>query len=169
MRVLLGLFFTTAAVVFMMFSIIPAVIPDSQAVLDILERFYCDNPGDQLSAEQIITHDSDGTGYSADYTCMGRDERPYNVTGKAIVLTIIGFTVPLLLGIFFFISAGSRLNRQIQPQVLQTYPSLGQIEAIGASPDLPARLQQLKDAYDQNLMTTDEYNRKREELLRDFK
>jgi hypothetical protein len=167
-RVLLGLLLIVAAVAFLIFSIVPAMT-DNNFVLGVLQPLYCES-GDHLSAEQIVTHDSDGTGYSADYTCMRRDETTYNVSGKAFVITAVGFVIPLLLGIGLIttIRWQSGFANAASREMATAWLSSLQAASSPPAADLTVKLKQLQSAYEQNLITRDEYERKRDEIMRQF-
>jgi hypothetical protein len=174
-RIWIGLLLIGAAVAFLLFSIIPAV-SENTFVMGVLQGMYCD-PGDQLSAERIVTYDDDGTGYSADYTCTRPDESTYNVTGKSILYTIVGFTIPLMLGIGIMTTIRPRLAQntqamadyieyqQMYPQTVASTPTQ---PSAGSPSDLAARLDQLKQAHESGLLTSEEYERKRAEILNEF-
>jgi hypothetical protein len=183
MRVGIGLALIGVAVVFLLFSVIPAVI-DSQFVLDILERVYC-NAGDQLSAVRTSgpTHDG-GTGYSAIYTCTHSNETQYDVTTRSWIITGVGFTVPLLLGIGVLIFSRTDYGHAQEINTNQPIGSGRQAFRVGSvtistpapqryafddlSPSLSERLQDLEDAYAMNLVTREEYERKRADIMRRF-
>jgi hypothetical protein len=167
MRALIGLFLLMWAIVFLLFSIAPAVLEDSQAILNVLEGIYCD-PGDTISARRIITHDSDGTGYSAEYTCMRPNETTYDATGKSILITIVGFTVPLFLSIMFFSSIASKATGRVAAPTYQGQPVMISGAGVIAATDLKSRLQQLDEAYNQHLLSKAEYDRMRQDILNEF-
>jgi hypothetical protein len=153
-RILIGLLLIGAAVAFLIFSIVPAMT-DSDFVLGVLQPLYCE-PGDHLSAEQIVSSTRDGgTGYSADYTCMRRDETTYNVSGKAFVIMGVGFVIPLLLGILLITTfrwQSTIINAASGEAATAWLASLQQnVQQAGSSaptPDLTAKLKQLQSAYD---------------------
>lgn len=226
MRILLGILLIIGAVAFLMFVISPALI-ESDFVLNVLEPIYCER-GDQLSAEQTVSRASrGGTAYSAIMTCMRRNETTYDVTGKSFVISAVGFTVPLLLGVTLIVLGGRSVTRTRNGYIAlggdQTMTDMNQwistlpggvqdtLRANGVtitttnwsgglsddmqemlrahginlsgtasgtpyefsfdddSPDLATKLKQLQTAYDQHLITRDEFERKRADVLAQFK
>ncbi|MEP7291874.1 MAG: SHOCT domain-containing protein [Chloroflexota bacterium] len=112
MRVVLGILLIVAAVAFLVFSIIPAITEDNQFALDIFEPIYCAS-GEQLSSERVVGPSSDGgINMTAYYTCMRVNETSYDATGRMVLITGAGFTVPLLLGILLIITGARRQSDQ---------------------------------------------------------
>lgn len=164
------------------FWLAPLFMIDSQPVLNILEPILC-APGETLTMEVVVTHDFDGTGYNGDYDCMRRDETTYDVSGKAFLLGAAGFAVPFTLGLLLFLAG---INRDVRAaRSANAIPGGESLPAWGAatpsqtysfdvnthtpaSLDLAARLKQLRDAYEAGMITAQEYERTKADLLRDF-
>ena len=136
MRVLFGIVFIIAAVVFLLLSVAPAVI-EHQALLDLWQPIYCD-AGDQLTAERIVEPTFDGgTGFSAIYACVRQNGATYDVTAKSWVITGVGFTVPLLLGILMIVVSG-RSQREDEGDVLQQQYRMSQYNAARRQGQMPS-------------------------------
>jgi hypothetical protein len=173
------------------FNLSPLLLSDNQPILKLMEPLLC-APGETLTMDVVVTQDFDGTGYSGDYDCMRRNESSYDVSDKAFVYAAISFVVPFLLGLTLFLVAWNRATRGIIPSggweiqtggttvqisgaSMQSVPlPPSQIYNFDAIPGTPApseltnRLQQLRDAYNAGMISHDEYQRTRAEVLKDF-
>ena len=189
-RVSIGILLIFAAVGFLLFSLIPAMTDDSQFVLDIFEPIYC-GAGEQLSAERVVGRTSDGgVGMTAYYTCMRPNESTYDATGKMFLITGGVFTALLLLGIALLVFARRSADSAVYAGGAPVrYVTVSVQDASGgapasapedlfdlplnanppaAAPDLQEKLRQLQEAYDHQLISRDEYDRKRTEILSEF-
>lgn len=184
------------SVVLLGVSLVPIFMPDNDSVLDFYQPFLC-APGETLTVRTVVTQDYDGTGYSGDFDCIRANETSYDVTAKATIYGIVAFVVPFLIGLFMLIIGFNRNMRGVVQQSAwgvnvpnnpMRFPMSG-INMQGMNPppapsqmynfdtttanapsksELTARLEQLQNAYNAGLITSDEYNTTRANLLRDF-
>lgn len=120
-----------------------------------------------------------GTSYSMDVYCIDKDGDRRNETGRWALLGGGGFTIPFLIGLFVLIAGTNRSARNSAPTLMTTgtpvnfgTPSnYGTSASFGSSPapsagrTLSERLKQIDDARNQGLITADEYDRLRKEIL----
>jgi hypothetical protein len=189
----LGLFLILVSFTALAFMLSTLFLEDKEPVLNILEPILC-APGENLTMSVVVTHDFDGTGYSGDYDCVRPDETSYDVTDKSFILAGAAFTIPFLIGLVMVIVAFNRAVRGVIPtgtveinpawntpsmstSVSQAFHSQSvpsntySFDAPASTPgntELTSRLKQLRDAYDAGMISHDEYERTRADLLKDF-
>jgi hypothetical protein len=187
--VLLDVIGVIAILAFFVLPILPGAA-DNPTVLSVMAALLC-QPGETASVDVVVTEDSEGTGYTPNVTCIGREGETTDQTGKLFVVGLIAAAIPFVLGMLFTMSGVLRNVRQ----KAQTYRSTVQemarfINAQGAAPaafsaldagltpefrgstakhantgDLVAKLKQLEQARDGGLITQQEYDRLRQEIL----
>jgi hypothetical protein len=181
-RILLGVLMDVIATAAMLFFVVlPSVMPiDSvPGMRPILQGLLCER-GETINVESHTYTRPGRVSTSANFYCVRESGAEREVTGKAIMIGIIGFVVPLLAGIFLIISgSASQKKKRYQTgvgAVLEGFgisiddPSAFQVvttDVIGRS-SLTDRLKALKAAYDQGLITEAEYESKRKEILREM-
>jgi hypothetical protein len=140
----------------------------------------------------LVTQDYDGTGYTGDYDCMRRNETSYDVSDKAFVYAAIAFVAPFLIGLTLFLMGWNRATRGVFPvRGLQVQTGGASVQIGGrpvvsvgippslvydfdatasrpAASELTSRLQQLHDAYNAGMISHEEYQDTRAEVLKDF-
>lgn len=120
------------------------------------------SPGETLRTRDYSTMGQDGrTAYRTDFYCRDKAGQEREVTERAIVLTILMFLIPFPVSMFLFISGGNRLKKSLKQK-----RGVDDIDAGEGS--RTGRLRELKAAYEQGLITESEYERKREEILREM-
>jgi hypothetical protein len=175
---LIGMLLIPVAVVMLMvFVVLPSVmdIKSIPPLNNLLQTVLCEK-GEILDTEQHVgPSDEGGTSYSATYSCMNSREVERDVTGRAVMLGIATFVVPLLVGLFLIIGtsvgmAGRAATNAIgsDPSAIFTIGGSRQVSAFGMPSQkgsVSDRLKALKNAYDQGLITESEYETKRQEIL----
>lgn len=189
----LGVFLMVLAFVALGFWLSTLFLEDKEPVLKLMEPILC-APGEKLTMQVIVTHDSDSTGYSGDYDCIRRDETSYDVSDKSFIIAAATFTIPFLIGLFLTIGAFNRAVRGVIPtgtleintgwrnqpslstSMSQAFPSTSvasnntHFDAPSApgNAELTNRLKQLRDAYDAGMISHEEYEHTKADLLKDF-
>ncbi|MBZ0285366.1 MAG: SHOCT domain-containing protein [Anaerolineae bacterium] len=156
------------------------VIPfleDTKAFDDLLQPLFCQK-GETVVREQYQTTDRDGTSYSMDVYCVSEEGRR-DVTAQWFLVGIVGFTAPFLIGLFAFIFGVNRGVRRVtvggdtdilgggRTVDLSSFmsPSQAATSSSGSSKSLSDKLKQIQEARDAGLITVDEYDRLRREIL----
>src|SRR5690606_30254094 len=178
----LGVFLIILSFVTLAFGIVPLFVEGKEPFLNIMEPILC-APGENLTMEVVVTHHYDGTGYSGDFDCHRPNETSYDVTGKAFLLGAASFTVPFLIGLVMSIRAFNHAVRGViptnpahyntgwgQPSVSTTVSNAfhSMNTPTAGNTELTQRLKQLRDAYDAGMISHEEYERTRADLLKDF-
>jgi hypothetical protein len=135
----------------------------NKTILSILEPLLCQS-NETLSIHTVTYRDSQGTTRSPHYYCKNEPAAPgREVTDTAVVYAIIGFAVPLVAGILLIIVGAMSVTRRAARSV----GALAQASLAGLdSAASPAeKLQQLAELLAKNLITQDEYQRLRQEVL----
>lgn len=153
-------------------------LENTKAFDDVLETVFCQE-GETVERDQYQTRDSEGTSYSMDLYCIGEQGRR-DVTGQWFLVGILGFMAPFLIGLFAFIFG---VNRGVRRTVTINRDTdvLGGGSTVDLSsfmsPSQPApsssrggksltdKLKQIQDARDAGLITSEEYDRLRQEIL----
>lgn len=178
------------------FMLSPLFLTDNQPVLNILEPLLC-APDEKLTLQVITASYRPGeTSVSGDYDCLRPDETSYDVTDKAFLLGAAAFLVPFLFGLFMTIAAFNRAVRGVIPtrtvefgsgwnqpdmstsvsQAIHSMSTPSNTAGFGApapastggETELTKRLKQLRDAYDSGMISNEEYERTKADLLKDF-
>lgn len=147
---------------------------------DYLQPLLCE-PGETIQRSQYSTRDSEGTSYSMDVSCRNSDRQERDVTGRWMLIGIAGFLVPFLIGLFMFIGGVNRGVRRVvttaNGDVILPTPTttiFGNKELVNSamnamrsagSKSLTEKLQQVQDARDKGLISSEEYDRLRQEIL----
>ena len=193
----LGVLLIVISFVALGFWLSPIIISDNQSILNLMKPILC-APGENLTMSVVVTHDFEGTGYSGDFDCHRPDETSYDVTAKSFIIAAASFTIPFLIGLFMSIAAFNRAVRGVIPTrtveintgwnqpsmstaVSDAFHSMNtpsnnfSFGAPAATPaptagntELTQRLKQLRDAYDAGMISNEEYERTKADLLKDF-
>jgi len=159
--------------VLFLFIVIPSFyrsIDQAPVLKSILQPILCQS-GEALTSTQIISHDEQGTGYTADFSCVNTRGQSRDVNGMAWLYGVGGFLVPFLIGLALVIVAGrSRKAASLAtPTYIQGtqgwYP--GQQGGMAGPASAIVRLKDLKSALDAGLITQAEFETKRQEILRE--
>jgi hypothetical protein len=143
---------------------------DTPPVKNFLQSLLCET-GETLRAETHSGVDSDGDMVtSTNYFCQpfGGDGPERDVTGKSVLMAIAAFLVPFGISMLLFFSGGFSLKKRYAGSMTSM---MGQFESLSASAagvggNPTERLKALKQAYDQGLISEDEYERKRQDVLK---
>lgn len=159
--------------------LLPTMSPENPLGLSILETLVCD-PGHKAEVRVVVTHDSDGTGYTPQLTCIGREGERTDASAKHLIVGLGTFLVPFLIGLFMVIAGAQRAARNAQRP--QTQWKEGSVPETGfgsgfataranrdtnsnASATLKAKLKELEDARASGLITREEFEKLRQEIL----
>lgn len=185
MRVTLafGIFLIVVAAAILLFGLIP---PTNEPIGEFLTDFVCESSEDA----NVISDSS--TNQQLFYYCVDDDGNRREVSGWVIGGLTVLYLIPFLSGLGMTIYAANKLRQrkfdasiqelvdsgQLSPQSADILRGtrLGQLnpavfaQAIAANSygDLSSRLKQLDEALDKGLLSKDEYERAREDLLRNF-
>jgi hypothetical protein len=110
MRVASGCLLIIIAIAILVVVMVIPVLPmtaENRDVDNYLQALLC-QPTDRIVREQYSFTDRDGTNFSMDVYCETVEGQREDVTGKWVLFSMIGFAVPLLIGIGAFILAGRR-------------------------------------------------------------
>jgi hypothetical protein len=164
------------AVVALMATIVIPVLPffeDNESIDTAMQPLLC-QPGERVIREQYTTTDSDGTGYSMNVYCMGRDEVRQDVTWRWVLIGVVGFVLPLLGGLRLITVAAARTAQQSGATMVSLgvsaeapAPGVTAHQSPAADPDqsLTERLEELEQARSLGLITEAEYTRMRKAVL----
>lgn len=147
------------------------------AMLDsVLQPLLC-GAGETLRRDQYSTSYRPGeVRFSMEVYCVDGDNRERDATGQWIGLSIIAFTAPFMIGILLFIFGLFRTARRSADRLtaglsqglgaagLNASPAQGIVGAAN-NPTLTQRLKELQEARDAGLITEDEFQQKRRELV----
>jgi hypothetical protein len=113
------LLMVVAIVAMIVLIVLPLAMQDDPAVLNMMAAIACE-PGQRAEIDVIVTEDYEGTGYTPQLWCIGREGERVDASGKHLLIAMVVFGVPLLLGIFTIIITASRAQkrgfRTIPPQ-----------------------------------------------------
>jgi len=228
MRVGSGCLLMVLGIIILLVIIVVPVIPptaDNKTVDDYLAALLC-QPNETVVRDQYSFRDSDGTSYSMDVYCQNSERQREDVTGKWGLFGVVGFLVPLLLGVGV-IALGARRKsaasddyagtivtnptslssasgstppvvimgggafgnvelkdgvlhvggveipvNHLTPAQIETFKervraNFGEAGGIGAAggTDFVAKLKQIGEARDAGLITAEEYDKLRQEIL----
>jgi hypothetical protein len=142
----------------------------SPEIDNFLAPLIC-GPNERIEREQYSTTDREGTSYSMNVNCVDLENQSRDATGRWVLVGIVGFTVPLVVGLFAFIFGVNRFVAKRKNQFVSGIPlsMSGQPFSITFGPDddksLTERLQELQQAYDSRLISKEEFDRLRQEVL----
>lgn len=232
-RIVFGVLFDIlAAVALVFFVVLPSImsLDDVPGATPVFQNLLCER-GETIDVHRQVYNPRPGsTTYSAEFFCVRESGVERDVSGKMILMGIVGFTLPFLIGLFCIISGSASLKKKRsdstaallqgfgisadrssydvrttlsglsseQANMIESLRSLkaskgtvnpedvkSVLEGFGFSTggantfqvmtshmggqDTPAdRLKALKNAYDQGLITQDEYESKRKDILREM-
>ncbi len=161
-------------------TVIP-VIPafkDNQTIDEVLQPLMCES-GETLQREQYSRSDTRGTSYSMEVFCVKNNELKRDVTGRWTLVGVGGFLAPFLIGLAFFLTGVIRGTAKLTGQVVTsslagsgiTIKTAGTGSAFTfptGSTSLADRLKQVEEAQQAGLISLEEYQRLRNEILKDF-
>lgn len=170
-RVLIGIGLIIISLVVMLVFLQGA---DNPLVKNVMTTLYC-NPGEtfgQSGVRRISTYCEDGAGNRRD------------MNTQSVLTSIIAFTAPFMLGLVLFssgysaairkrqqpnvISGAAVMSADLSPETAQTVEQLlREMDTMTNFPkgDLADKLRQLQTARNQGLITADEFERVRKEIL----
>ncbi len=152
--------------------VIPVLPPfeESAEIDGYLLPLLC-QPDENIERDQYSGPGSrGGTSYSMDVYCIDKDGERRDETGRWGLIGGGAFVLPFLLGLVMLIGGLNR-NARLTTSTLTVYPSGSQVNLGGSSfpsgegLSLSERLKQLQDARDAGLVTVEEYERLRQEIL----
>lgn len=120
-------------------------------------RYFCVN----ASGDEREVTDQFAQGMIGDVLGAITGASPFLLT---MALSFCGFPV-LILGILLSIRGRTRSARLVVNPLTGMPQSAGGFQSTGSSGDLSARLQQLDQAYQKNLLSREEYERLRDEIM----
>lgn len=147
---------------------------------DLLAPLLC-QPDETIQRQQYSYSTDDGQTFSMNVYCLDGDGRRRDVTDRWALISAGAFALPFMLGLILLISG---LSRRAQPaqaaalpavdDLLSTPPMVGgqPVRVSSSSPtsgglSLADRLKQLQDARDAGLLSAQEYERLRQDILND--
>ena len=162
-----------AGAVLNLFIVAPSTmrsIDQAPALKSILQPILCQSD-EALTSTQIISHDFEGTGFTANFACVNKQGQARDVNSKAWLFGTVGSVVPFLIGLALVIVAGRSMKSAAQAKKSQTAHSQGftpplQIGIEGASSST-AHLNALKSALDAGLITEAQYETARQVINRE--
>lgn len=113
-RILLGVLLIVAAIGLLLVLVVLPILPgsnDNPAVLSLFASILCE-PGERAEIEVVVTRDSDGTGYTPYTTCVGREGERTDASGKHLLIALLAFIVPFMIGLLMLIVNANALNQQ---------------------------------------------------------
>lgn len=173
-----------AAAAMLFFIILPTVtsIDSVPGMRPIMQTLLCER-GETVEVESRTFTRPGRVSTSANFYCERESGARRDVTGKAALFGIVGFGVPLALGILLIIWGSISMKSKEKQKHTVDNDVVSLLEGFGISIDQPPtsfqavtidargqgtvtdRLKALKAAYEQGLITQDEYESKRKEIL----
>ena len=162
------------SVVGMCAIIVIPVLPfldDSETIDGMLQPLFCE-PGEKIERDQYTTPGSrGGTAFTMAVYCVSQESSRRDVTDRWTLIGMGAFLVPFLIGLFAFIAGIGRNARRgavvpSSPIIVGGQMLSGSIppnSSSGAS--LTQRLKELQEARDAGLISAEEYERLRQEVL----
>ncbi|MFN8371879.1 MAG: SHOCT domain-containing protein [Anaerolineae bacterium] len=153
--------------------VIPVLPPfaENETIDNLLAPLIC-QPEETIERDQYSTRDREGTSYSMNVYCVDKDGDRRDETGRWFLFSLGGFLAPFLIGLFMLIGGANRGMRQFSTGDGGTTlsPTGVPINYVGtpspkAGQSLSERLKQLDEARNQGLISADEYDRMRKEIL----
>jgi hypothetical protein len=170
----LGCLLIILSVVGLCAIIVIPVLPfldDSETIDGMLEPLFCE-PGEKIERDQYTTSSNrGGTTFTMAVYCVSQESGRRDVTDRWTLIGMGAFLVPFLIGLFAFIAGVGRNARQraavssspiiVGGQMLSG--SMPPSSSSGAS--LTQRLKEIQEARNAGLITAEEYERLRQEVL----
>lgn len=155
-------------------------LSESPALDNVLKPILC-NTEERIEREQYSSRTrDDGTSYSMNVYCVYQNGQRRDVTDRWQVISLVSFLAPFLLGLFGLIFGLNRAakNRTITAttatiNLMGANPSRIKLENMLAAMPKPTkqslteRLKQLEEARNAGLISAEEYDRLRKEILDD--
>lgn len=143
--------------------------PEENFFGEILKNLLCES-GEKVVVETYYTVGDDGN--TTEFYCQLEPQLRRNVTGQAVLIIMILFLIPFLLGLgLIIVSSMKSLQRdmpRLQAEMLNlggSFPSATPTTSEQANKSLTERLQQLEEAYEQDLISPEEYTKTRQIIL----
>ncbi len=155
------------------FIIIPAIVPSLDAVPPIRDAFqtmFCAQ-NEKINASYYTFSRPGETSRSVTFACVNSEGQERDISGQPILIGIVGYLILFLIGLVMTIVGGRRSRAPVT--VSSGFTSTGDIQGYssnhqGSATSLTDRLQELKSAHDAGLITQDEYEIKRKELINEI-
>jgi hypothetical protein len=141
----------------------------SQTIDDLLQPLVCE-PGEKIERDQYQTAGSrGGTLFTMSVYCIGSEGSRRSATDRWTLIGAGIFAIPFLVGLFSVIFGATR-SAQKAAAGAPVMTLSGQAAALspagsGAGSTLAQKLKELDEARDAGLITADEYERLRQEIL----
>ncbi len=153
-------------------ALVPLIFPD---VMRFAGSLLCTG-NEQAVVERDDFSDRHGTGFILTVDCIGTQGQRRTLDTFAVILVEIGLFVPpaLLLGLLgmAWLRRVVKATPQAEPEPAAARPNVltasMSTRPSAASGALADKLRQLEEAYRVGLITADEYNRERQEILDGF-
>ena len=181
---ILGIALMIIAFVFMFtFIIIPAVIPSFDALPPLKATYqvlFC-KADETLAEKRTLYRPSPGTTVTTiDLGCTNRTGQSRDIGQEPIAVGAGGYFATFLPGLFIFMAASSKRKQpynvadhadslqQLQEASRAARKDMGLNAQLEGTKSATARLEELKSALNEGLITQAEYESKRQEILREM-
>lgn len=154
----------SALCVLVVIPVIPS-FEDITLIDETLQTVLCQS-GEKIERELYESTTSDGgTGYSMDVSCIDVEQRKRDVTGNWIIISVLAFLVPFLMGIGL-VSLGANRTSRAYTEPADDFGFLQpQPEQPTHKPSFSSKLKELENAYQQGLITQEEYQSTRQRIF----
>ncbi len=168
-----GCLFIIIAVVLLCVLVVLPVLPftaDNSTIDTALQPILCQQ-GETIQRDQYSRNDRQGTSYSMVVYCVS-ERTKRDVTGQWTLLSIGAFIIPLFIGIGSIIRSANRLSKGFtsgddasrMPRGTPIFSSGGSLK-VGPDKSLADKLRELQDLRDKGLITGEEFDKLRKEIL----
>jgi len=143
-------------------------LENSETIDVILQPIFCE-PSEKIERDQYATSaNRGGTTFTIAVYCVSQEGSRRDVIDRWTLIGLGAFLVPFLIGLFAFIAGVGRNSRQgaaVPSSAIVVGGMPGTIPASSSSASLTQRLKEIQEARDAGLITAEEYERLRQEVL----
>jgi len=154
------------------FIIIPAIAPsldDIAPIRDLFQTMFCAQH-EKISADYDVYTRPGEYDRSMTLSCVNSENQQRDVSGQPILYGIVGYLIPFLVGLVLTIVGGGNRWSRAPVTFSGGFTSTGDTQGYSSnyqnSPtSLTDRLQELKLAHDAGLITQEEYETRRKDII----
>ncbi len=143
--------------------------PEENFFGDLLQTLVCES-GEKVVVKTYYTVGDDGN--TTEFYCQLEPQLQRDITGQAVLIIITLFSIPFIMGLSLTIIGsfkGQHKHRErLQNEMMNlggTFPSSPPTTPEQANQSLTERLRQLEEAYEQGLISQEEYTTTRQIIL----
>ena len=161
----LGCLLMVVSMVLLFGIIVIPVLPflDKNTAIDnYLTPILC-QPGEKIERDLYSEPNREGgTSFSMNVYCLDREEQRRDESGRWMLIGGAAFTLPFVIGLFAFIAGVNRRVRTFTAAMPQTQFVIG---GVSSGDTLTSKLREIEEARKAGLISSEEYDRLRKEIL----